>query len=143
MKYIAHRGNLDGPNPLEENNPNYIKNTLQLGYDVEIDVWYTDNFYLGHDIPQYLVSEDFFLHPNIWCHAKNIEALDRLIKMGAHCFWHENDKYTLTSHGIIWAYPGSQLTKNTVCVMPEWSGLKDIKDVYGVCSDYILKIKSL
>jgi hypothetical protein len=25
MKLIAHRGNIDGPNPLEENRPEYIE----------------------------------------------------------------------------------------------------------------------
>jgi len=38
MKLISHRGNLFGPNPTNENNPDYILNAIELGYDVEIDV---------------------------------------------------------------------------------------------------------
>ena len=27
-------------------------------------------------------------------------------KMNCHYFWHQEDDYTITSKGIIWAYPG-------------------------------------
>ena len=40
MKLIAHRGNIDGPNPERENSPEYIEEALKAGYDVEVDVWY-------------------------------------------------------------------------------------------------------
>ena len=43
MKLIAHRGNINGPNPEMENNPEYILNTLSLGYDCEIDVHLINN----------------------------------------------------------------------------------------------------
>jgi len=29
MKLIAHRGNTDGPNPSEENNPEYIEEAIE------------------------------------------------------------------------------------------------------------------
>ena len=38
MKYISHRGNLDGRNLKTENSPNQIDTVLSLGYDVEIDL---------------------------------------------------------------------------------------------------------
>jgi len=38
MKLIAHRGNINGPNALEENNPEYIDSAKPLGYNVVIDV---------------------------------------------------------------------------------------------------------
>ena len=44
MKLISHRGNILGRKKQLENNPNYIENTLKLGYDVEIDVWSVDKF---------------------------------------------------------------------------------------------------
>ena len=39
MKFISHRGNIDGPNPEWENDPSRIEDVLNKGYDVEIDVW--------------------------------------------------------------------------------------------------------
>ena len=38
MKLIAHRGNTNGPNPETENCPQQIKNCIDQGYDVEIDL---------------------------------------------------------------------------------------------------------
>ena len=38
MILISHRGNINGPNPEMENNPEYIQKALDLGYDVEVDV---------------------------------------------------------------------------------------------------------
>ena len=37
MKLIAHRGNINGPCE-RENSPEYILETINLGYDCEIDV---------------------------------------------------------------------------------------------------------
>jgi hypothetical protein len=59
-------------------------------------------------------------------------------------FWHQEDYFTLTSHGYIWTYPGNLLTKNSISVLPEWQDpeLKNLDlNCYGICSDYILKIK--
>ena len=36
MRYISHRGNLDGKNTEHENNPNYIQKALDIGFDVEL-----------------------------------------------------------------------------------------------------------
>jgi glycerophosphoryl diester phosphodiesterase len=48
MKLIAHRGNTEGPNPLEENKPEYIEEAIENGFDVEIDIWFVhkqNNFF--------------------------------------------------------------------------------------------------
>jgi hypothetical protein len=42
MIYISHRGNIDGKKPHLENNPTYIDEAIDLGYDVEIDLWFID-----------------------------------------------------------------------------------------------------
>ena len=50
MKLIAHRGNIDGPNPSKENHPEYIESAIVDGYDVEIDLRYdkvTETLWLG------------------------------------------------------------------------------------------------
>ena len=51
MRLIAHRGNLNGPNPLVENDPQRITYCIDEGYDVEIDVRYdhhTNMLWLFH-----------------------------------------------------------------------------------------------
>ena len=104
MEYIAHRGNRKGIRPLFENCPHYVHESLKH-CDVEVDVWRRyEKWYLGHDAFSlvYLVDDEFLLMSGLWCHAKNIEALRDMLRLGAHCFWHENDLCTLTSQGWIW-----------------------------------------
>ena len=138
MILISHRGNIDGKKPLLENSPPYIEKALKKGFDVEIDVWYHSNqWFLGHDEPQHLVKSDFLTNDKLWCHAKNLQALEQLVKLGAHCFWHQEDDYTLTSRGVIWAYPGKDLVKNSICVMPERCEFKIEIECLGICSDII------
>ena len=143
MKLIAHRGLVNGPNKNLENQPYQIQTVLKNGHDCEIDLWTFDGrLYLGHDGPQYSVTENFIEHPGLWIHAKNLEALIYCqSKIILNYFWHENDAYTLTSKGYIWAYPGKPLTNNSVMVLPEWEDatLSNVKDVncYGVCTDFI------
>jgi hypothetical protein len=144
MKYISHRGNLIGPYPDLENRPDYILNAINSGFECECDVWWRDgSWWLGHDKPQYEISEDFLTTKGLWIHAKNTQALHRLANFEtANYFWHETDQYTLTSHGYIWAYPGSELTSLTICVMPENAEPLYTKEekskCEGICSDYIV-----
>lgn len=153
MKLIAHRGNIDGSNPLEENRPEYIEKAIESGYDVEIDIRYeknVDGLYLGHDEPQYVINWLWLskYKENLWIHCKNIEALFEfsLETSGYNYFWHQEDDYTLTSKNYIWTYPGKIHTKKSVIVMPEWEEsvnwdqLKTSK-CYGICSDYVGKLK--
>jgi hypothetical protein len=141
MKLIAHRGNINGRNGERENSPDYIDEAIQVGYDVEIDVWIKENkLYLGHDEATYEITPEFLKKRQqyIWCHAKNLDALDYLLGNDYHCFFHDKDDYTITSKGVIWAYPGKTLNNNTVCVMPEWISLVLPRyDIYGICSDFI------
>ena len=123
MKLIAHRGNINGPNPLEENRPEYIEKAIELGYDVEIDIRYepnVDGLYLGHDDSQYVVNWLWLskYKENLWIHCKNIESLSEfsLESNGYNYFWHQEDDYTLTSKNYIWTYPGKTYKKNSVIV---------------------------
>ena len=142
MIYISHRGNLEGKSEKDENNPGYILNAVDKGFDVEIDVWFkNDNFYLGHDDPIFKVDKEFLGRDQFWCHAKNHEALYEMSKINCHYFWHQEDDYTLTSKGVLWVYPGKKLTKNSICVLPELSNYK-IFDCLGICSDFIKRYKN-
>lgn len=139
MKIISHRGNLYGPNKNYENTIESINKCLDLNFDVEIDVWFINNkLYLGHDQPQNNVNLDFLKNDKFWCHAKNLDSLHFMLDNNIKCFWHENDKFTITSNGIIWTFPGNMLTSRSICVMPETQkvNFEDIKNLYGICTDY-------
>tara|TARA_R110000737_G_C14539729_1_gene478795 strand:- start:12 stop:437 length:426 start_codon:yes stop_codon:yes gene_type:complete len=137
MVLISHRGNIQGKSPGLENMPEYINDTLNKGYHVEIDVWYKNGFYLGHDNPQYNVKPNFLAQDKIWCHAKNIEAIIEMSKYPKiHYFWHQEDDITLTSKGYIWAYPGKQPIKNSIAVLPEIYN-DNLDKCIGICSDNI------
>ena len=142
MVLISHRGNIDGKNGDRENHPEYIQEALDKGYDVEIDVWLTsyNQFYLGHDKTQYFVKLDFLKKDGLWCHAKNIEALNEMLKEDIHCFWHQEDDVTLTSKGYMWTYPEKKLTSNSISVLPELND-ENPKKCFGICSDYVVNYK--
>ena len=145
MKIISHRGNLSGKSKYE-NEPSYIMEALSEGYDVEVDVWKKldyNGYFLGHDEPIYPIDCDFLRQPGIWGHAKNLSALCQMGEDGrTHFFWHENDRYTLTSRGYIWTYPGGELSENSICVLPETSDQPLQSKCYGTCSDYPIIYKS-
>ena len=154
MKLIAHRGNINGPNPLDENRPEYIEEAINNGYDVEIDVRYdilNNNFYLGHDEPQYVVNLYWFAKHvnNLWIHCKDINALNYFVSKtsGYNYFCHQEDDFTLTSKNYIWTYPGKTYTPSSVIVMPEWNlNISDFSDLlvygcHGICSDHVKYIR--
>ena len=140
MVLISHRGNVYGPVPELENNPQYIISATDEKYFVEIDAWkIKDKWWLGHDNPQYEIKESFLKNERFLVHAKNLEALKALIELEVHCFWHQSDKYTLTSRGWIWAYPGQPGGRYTIAVHPEKLHPGDVQKFAGVCSDYVEK----
>jgi hypothetical protein len=142
MKIIAHRGNLNGPDIENENNPKKIDLAISENFDAEIDVWYVNSsFFLGHDRPLFKIDYKWLTDRsnNLWCHAKNFEAIVQLSKeKKINYFWHENDKMTLTSMGIPWCYP-ENFIENGVTVSLE----KKINNInlFGVCTDYPIKYR--
>lgn len=141
MRLIAHRGNFNGPNPARENRLDYLKEAIDAGFDVEVDIWEIDGkFFLGHDAPTHQVSweEIKMLQPYSWFHAKNLQVLTTLLSHRLHVFFHDQDEYTLTSRGFIWAYSGKDIGANGVACMPESTpGFSIPKGVYAVCSDWL------
>lgn len=147
MFYIAHRGLIEGPNEALENNPEHILHvTQELYYDCEVDVRLIKNeWWLGHDEPQYKVDESFIGKKGLWLHCKNLDALYELSSRNLHYefFWHQEDDFTLTSGGYIWTYPGKHLTANSIAVVPEscdnyWDYVKSL-NLQGVCTKYVKK----
>jgi hypothetical protein len=136
MILISHRGNLNGRDPYRENSPDFVHKAANAGFDVEVDVWFVGSqYFLGHNEPQYEVDLEWLKSLPLWCHAKNEEALAKLLAAKVHCFWHENDRFTLTSRGIPWCFPNNYQTNGITVLLGE----KDLEfsyDVLGICTDY-------
>jgi hypothetical protein len=138
MILISHRGNINGPRRELENKPRYINQALELGYDVEIDVWWKeDEFWLGHDEPQFKVNRQFLQNDKLWCHAKNIDAFYYMVDdTKIHCFSHDKDEVALTTRGYFWSLSESDMTTKSISVLP--SDYKELlKGIAGICSDNI------
>lgn len=147
-KIIAHRGNISGPNPLRENSLDYIKEAISEGFDAEIDLWVKDDqCYLGHDGPQYHAPMSWLVKwkDKLWIHCKNLEALEKISssEIDFHYFWHDIDRYTLTSKGIGWVLIGQIPFSKSIIVLPEsinyydkYNGEYDkIMNTMGICTD--------
>lgn len=145
---ISHRGNLTGPNSVDENNPNAIDDAIALGLQVEIDVRYvedTNTFVLGHDYPEYDIPIGWLNERrlNLWVHCKNIEAIKVLRNNNSNLnyFYHDLDECTLTSHGFPWIHPNSLPFSGGIFVLPELSDsyaptvMSDF-ELAGVCTDF-------
>jgi hypothetical protein len=144
MKVISHRGNLTGPNKATENDPRQIEHVLKTtDFDAEIDLRRIgEQLFLGHDEPQYKIDASWlYKHcDRLWVHAKSLAALEWLNSESEEClnfFWHQDDSYTLTSHGYIWVYPNRAYTKNSVLVHlgPDF---QNRENVLAICTDYPL-----
>lgn len=140
MLIISHRGNVSGPNNNFENNPKHIQSLLDKNINCEIDVYCLDNkWYLGHDKPQHNVNFEFLIQEGLWCHAKNILAFHEMLNYKQiNCFWHETDKYTLTSFGYIWSYYNMPLTDKCVIVDNNENWKNKNYCGFAVCTDYII-----
>lgn len=140
MRWIAHRGNFIGPNPAEENKPEYVLNALKE-WDVEVDVWRLDSgFYLGHDAPTYQVDRDFFRNSRIWTHCKNVAAFMELFKYpDVNCFLQEDDLMALTSRGYLWAHSNCPFYNDKTVMVLLDDGLFPAgpSGPYAICTDWI------
>jgi hypothetical protein len=149
MILISHRGNTHGPITKKENTITHINSALNYRFHVEIDVWKIgQKIYLGHDRPQHEISKSFLHNKKFFCHAKNIQALIYLAGTNLNYFWHEDDRYAITSEGFILAHPKHILKSpvstynKIICMSPE--NIENLKlephnSFYGICSDYIFK----
>lgn len=160
MRFIAHRANLSGPDKNKENNPKQVEYIFgrHPQINIELDLWKIGkSFYLGHDKPKFKLSDEtmsYFSQDNrIWFHCKNIDAFDYLHReffdndLYCNYFWHNEDDFAITVPGnFIWTFPGKQLTKYSICVLPEKVSNytdKDFKRGKGICTDYVFKYMEL
>lgn len=155
MKLISHRGNIFGKRETGENDPEHIEEALSKSYiDMcEVDVWLLNNqWYFGHDEPYYLIDEKFILdrQEQLLLHTKNLSALSTLITMqkwfenrDLHFFWHEDDRYTITSQNVIIAYPSFEGNHDCILMAPERCNYSvNTTNCWGICTDVPYKFRS-
>lgn len=139
MLFIAHRGNLKGPNPQNENEPDYLLSAITAGFNVEADAWLVDGqFFLGHDAPKYKTDRNFFRNKKIWTHCKNASAFIQLSRLpDVNCFMHDKDEIALTTRGYLWSNTYCKVGDDrTVLVNLNSAWHSNINmDLFGVCSD--------
>ena len=142
MIIISHRGNTNGRDESNENSLSYIDKAINLGFEVEIDLWVLNNeLYLGHDSPENNVSIDWlnYRKNKLWVHSKNVDSLEYLYNTDLNFFWHDLDKTTITSKNFFWSQPNIYL-KNGVTV--ELNYKKINYEVLGICTDYPILYKN-
>jgi len=159
--YIAHRGNLYGPNPELENTIPHIDSAIGQGFHVEVDVWNINGtMVLGHDYPSdsdifsNFVTDGFFVNRSnrLLVHCKNGESLCHMMSLTSkygpafEFFFHDSDAYTITSYQSIIAYPGKPCplhvdeTPTTIAMMPERHNT-DTTDFKAICTDYPVRYR--
>ncbi len=141
QKLISHRGNIDGAEKNIENTTFAIEKAINNGFDCEVDLWINEkSIYLGHDKPQYKIELSFLneFRDKLWIHCKNFEALVYMqnIDHDFNYFWHENDRFTITSKGYLWTYPGNKYSENSVIVNLDKNLILE-SNCFGICSDYV------
>lgn len=151
MRLISHRGNIDRVCPFMENTCSYIDEAISKGYDVEVDIWNIAGvFYLGHDSPEYEVDFSWLEErsTSLWIHAKNFAALEFFIlNSKLSVFYHNVEYHTLIGNTtLFWSHKLREATSNSIIpLLTEECVEQNIElyhnKVYGICSDYVKKIR--
>ena len=149
MKIISHRAKFNGSS-LSENSVKAINKSLDIGYEVEVDVLGNKEGYLalGHDKPEEKISKTYLSNPKIWVHAKNQYALEVLHGTDINYFYHDNDSFTVTSKGFNWVHINSFSTINNAIycafTIEQLNKLQEIiKCPMGVCTDFPLEASKI
>ena len=156
MILISHRGNISSKNLSIENRFNQIKLCLfEYKISVEIDLWYINNtFYLTHDpifdnsskeeannLLEFIYNNPHY-HSNLFVHCKNKDAFIKMQQNNRfkflNLFMHEDDPFTVTTTGFIWAHPKSfQERKDSIFVDINNIINKNDREILGICTDHI------
>lgn len=154
MILISHRGNTNGINNTQENNPEYLKLAINKGFKVEMDISYSPyqkKLLFAHENTglQFPFDEDFLYQnkDNLLIHCKDIESLCffRGKIASFNFFFHENSDFTVSSLG--WIIAHSKVTGNIlekyktemIQMLPERKGFgkSELTNYFGICSDFI------
>lgn len=144
MLLIAHRGNTDGPNPKKENRPSYVVDAISRGFDAEVDIRWVHGrgLFLGHDKPQYKVSDAWIKQPGLWLHAKTVQTFELLLKSYLNVFYHTDEDVVLTTLGYIWVYPGITCQSRYAIIVQVGQPKPINHTCHGICTDYASQWKA-
>lgn len=148
MLILAHRANVDGPGPAE-NEPEQIERCLDSGFGVEVDLWHIDGrCYFGHDDPRHPADLERFDRDGVVFHLKNpwLPALAR-----ADAFAICNDPFALTLRGRIWTNYDQPAGPASIVCAPELVGAEESladfvarhRHAAGICTDHPLRVREL
>ena len=162
MQFIAHRGNLYGPNSDTENTIPVIEECIDKGFDIEIDIHYNDGkFWLGHDEPQrefqFTSLQLWNYQTTVYAHCKTVEALQEMSnRVGLASFrnvipfFHDVDDCILLVSNRLWIHPRAvnkvRTHTNSIVVLPDMKDFEtykydDIKYAKAICTDYPVALK--
>ena len=148
MRVIAHRGNLNGISP-RENDPQVIRQVLDHGLSVEVDLWEIEGrHFFGHDSPAYLVNLAEFDVQEVYFHLKT-PHVPRLLH--ADAFAIDNDRYSLTLRGWLWTNYGQPVSAQSIMCAPELVGHREpldgfvsrCRDAAAICTDFPHRVSQL
>lgn len=151
MKIISHRGNLKGRIPERENTPSFIDAAIGCGFEVEVDMRYTNGqFQLGHDKAEVSVNDTWLLNrkQDLWIHSKDVMTAVKLreLDQSFQVFCHSQDPFVLTSTGHLWIHD-LKLELGSHAIIPLLSE-QEIKTysgspIHAVCTDYAFLAKAI
>jgi glycerophosphoryl diester phosphodiesterase len=98
MVILAHRANLEGPNPKLENSLAATQRALELGFGVETDLRRDENrqFYISHDLQPRTQENDFYLFSELFQKFN-----DRVVAMNVKELGCEKDLVSLQISGAM------------------------------------------
>lgn len=97
-RLISHRGNLNGRNPLAENNPKYLIDASRL-FLVEVDLWYEGGFfYTGHDEPTFSIDQYFLQNESFLLHAKDVKTFLAVSQLPKVEVFYQDENLVATSN---------------------------------------------
>lgn len=98
MVILAHRANLEGPNPKLENSLAATQRALELGFGIETDLRRDADrqFYISHDLQPRTSENDFYLFSELFHRFS-----DRVIAMNVKELGYEKDLVGLQASGAM------------------------------------------
>lgn len=139
MLLISHRGNICGKNLDLENTQSYIQAAIKAGFMVECDM--IKGRFWGHDDAKEKICHKFIEKNKnkLVIHCKDLESLRKCLSKEWHCFFHDDDKFCLSSKGLIISHSDTGIANGTICMLPEIHGLskESLINCAGICSDII------
>ena len=134
---ISNNGNINGPNSAKygKNNIESIKNAIEYGFDVKVDVWMSNNNICCGNYNNLIPIDKYYLiHNKIWFNCMDILSFHYLKEIkGSRAFL--NMKDSLSFNNKFWT-TNKNLTKNSIALLPELQFGWDLTFCYGICTDY-------